>query len=113
MTTASTMESRRVAAVALKPGQATWTRSPRQYAVYLRRLADGRWAVTAGWATEEGSDRDYLSERPVAGLEGVCHDRRDYDFGEDFEAAFAYYEAARAACAERRVPPVATVAALK
>lgn len=74
-------------------------------AVYLRHVADQQWFVLAGWAVEEAFDSDYLSQAPVAGMEGVCHAARHYDFGPDVEAAVDYFRACLDAFEGRRSAP--------
>jgi len=75
---------------ALKPGQALWVVSRGKVAVYLRCLADG-WQVLTGWRINESFGSDYLSQSPVAGLEGVCHASWHADF-RDLDSAVACYD---------------------
>lgn len=58
---------------------------------YLRRPKADQWLVRHAWRTEEGFDRDHLSEAAVPGMEGTCHDSLHYDFGSDVAAAIEYF----------------------
>ncbi len=87
----------------LNNGQAMWVRSSGSWAVYLRRLDDGSYVVSTGWATSESYDRDYLSESPVPGLEGICHEAWEREFGNNLIAAAGCYDRC-VALGKRRQP---------
>lgn len=73
------------------------------YHIALRRPEESRWLVRAAWAVPDSATDD-SGDRATGDFASISHRIGERDFGGDFEAALAAYEAAKAALAVGSVP---------